>query len=78
MSTDNNSGNAGRVDEAAVRQGLGTIAGPDGTLRNVRWRRSANLLISAIDFNTFFGGPDPAVVDSVCYMKGFALHEMAG
>jgi ATP-binding protein involved in chromosome partitioning len=30
MSTDNNSGNAGRVDEAAVRKGLATIAGPDG------------------------------------------------
>ena len=55
-----------------------TVNGVTGTLRNVRWRRSANLLISAIDFNTFFGGPDPAVVDSVCYMKGFALHEMAG
>lgn len=50
-----------------------TVNGATGTLRGVRWRRSPDLAISSLDFNTFFGGPDPAVTDCTAYFRGFKL-----
>lgn len=50
-----------------------TVNGITGTVDNIRWRRSPDLKISSIAFNTFFGGPDPAVVDCTAFFRDFKL-----
>lgn len=52
-----------------------TINGKTGTLDNVRWAKSPDLKIHAFEFSTFFGGPDPATVDSVLYAKNFEVYK---
>jgi len=49
------------------------VNGTQAKLRNVRWSRSPDLEISSFDFNTFFGGPDPAVKDCVAYFRNFRV-----
>lgn len=50
-----------------------TINGKTGVKRDIRWSRSPNLVISSFIFGTFFGGPDPAVVDCAAYYRNFAM-----
>ena len=52
-----------------------TINGVSGVLDNVRWARSPGLTIDSFLYGTFFGGPDPATVDSVSYVKNFEVHD---
>lgn len=49
------------------------VNGKSAKLRNVRWSRSSDLKISKFDFNTFFGGPDPAVKDCIAYFRNFKV-----
>lgn len=51
-----------------------TINGVSGVLDNVRWAKSPDLKIEKFENNVFMGGPDPAVVDSVLYMKNFEIY----
>lgn len=50
-----------------------TINGKTGTKSDIRWSRAPDLLISTFDFNTFFGGPDPAEVDCVAFYRNFVM-----
>ena len=52
-----------------------TINGVNGTVPNVIWSRDPGNLIEKVDINTFFGGPDPATVNSVAYLKNFGVFE---
>ena len=52
-----------------------TINGVSGVLDNVRWARSPDIKINSFSYGTFFGGPDPAKVDSVSYVKNFVVHD---
>ena len=58
-----------RADGEALLEINGTAA----TQGRIRWRRAADLDISAFEFGTFFGGPNPAVCDCTAYYKGFKL-----
>lgn len=49
------------------------INGKSAALANIRWARSPDLLIKTFDFNTFFGGPDPAVCDCTAYYRNFKV-----
>lgn len=49
------------------------INGVRGVKNDIRWARSPDLLITSLQFNTFFGGPDPAVCDCTAYYKNFKL-----
>jgi lysophospholipase L1-like esterase len=53
-----------------------SVNGVTRRVNNIRWRRSPDLLITSVDINTFFGGPDPAVVDCVAYYRNFKLFEL--
>ena len=52
-----------------------TINGVSGVLTNIRWARSPDLKIHNFTYGTFFGGPDPAVVDSVSYVRNFEVFQ---
>jgi hypothetical protein len=52
-----------------------TIDGKHGTIQRVIWSATPGTSISGFDLASFFGGPDPAVVDSVFYAANFAVHE---
>lgn len=52
-----------------------TINGVTGVVRNVNWAAHPGMKISGFDYASFFGGPDPAVTDSVHYVRNFAVHE---
>ena len=52
-----------------------SIDGTSAKLANIRWARAPNLLISSFDFGTFFGGPDPSLVDCTAYFRNFKLME---
>lgn len=54
-----------------------TINGASGVLNNIRWARSPDLRIDNFNYGTFFGGPDPAVKDSVSYVKDFEVYKWA-
>lgn len=49
------------------------INGVRGVKNDIRWARSPDLLITSFQFNTFFGGPDPAVCDCTALYKNFTL-----
>lgn len=49
------------------------INGVQGVKNDIRWARSPDLLITSFQFNTFFGGPDPAVCDCTAFYKNFVL-----
>lgn len=49
------------------------VNGKSAKLRNIRWSRSPDLNISSFDWNTFFGGPDPAVKECVAYFRNFRM-----
>lgn len=49
------------------------VNGKAATKSDVRWARSPDLLIERFEFNTFFGGPDPAVCDCTAYYRNFRL-----
>lgn len=49
------------------------INGKAATVERVRWARSPDLLISNFGFNTFFGGPDPAVRDCSARYRNFRV-----
>jgi hypothetical protein len=51
-----------------------TVNGVSGVLDNVRWSRSPAIKINSFSYGTFFGGPGPACVDSVSYVKNFVVH----
>jgi hypothetical protein len=55
-----------------------TVNGITGVLRGIRWAASPSLKINNFCYATFFGGPDPALVDSVAYVKNFAVHGWRG
>lgn len=40
---------------------------------DIRWSKSPDLNISSFEFNTFFGGPDPATKDCMAYYRNFQL-----
>lgn len=52
-----------------------TINGVSGVLNNIRWSKSPDIKIHAFGYGSFFGGPAPAVVDSVSYIRNFAIHK---
>lgn len=52
-----------------------TINGVSGVLTNVRWAKSPDLKIDSFMYGSFFGGPSPAVVDSVSYIRNFTIHK---
>lgn len=51
-----------------------TINGITAVTPNVNWARSPDILLNGFELSAFFGGPDPATVDSVFYAKNFAVH----
>lgn len=52
-----------------------TVNGKTGVKRDIKWAAFPHLRINSAQFNCFFGGPDPAVVDSYAYLKNFAIHK---
>lgn len=52
-----------------------TVNGRTGVLDRVNWAARPGTRLSGFEYNAFFGGPDPAVVDSVSYLKNFVVHE---
>lgn len=52
-----------------------TINGVSGVLTNIRWAARPDLKIDNFNYGTFFGGPDPAVVDSVSYVRNFEVFQ---
>lgn len=52
-----------------------TIDGRVGALNNVNWAATPETTIESFDLAPFFGGPDPATVDSVFYVKNFNVYE---
>ena len=52
-----------------------TINGVTGFVDRINWTPRPSMKISGFEYNAFFGGPDPAVVDSVHYLKNFTVHE---
>lgn len=52
-----------------------TINGVSGVLTNVRWAARPDIKIDAFGYGSFFGGPSPAVVDSVSYIRNFSVHK---
>lgn len=52
-----------------------TIDGKHAAIPRVIWTAKPGTSISGFDLASFFGGPDPAVVDSVFYAANFAVHE---
>lgn len=51
-----------------------TIDGKTGVLRGIVWSAKPGTALSGFELTSFFGGPDPAVVDSVYYATNFAVH----
>lgn len=49
------------------------INGRSATLKQMRWSRSPDLLISVFNFVSFFGGSDPATVECATLFKNFKL-----
>ena len=49
------------------------INGKAATQGRIRWRRAADLGVSAFEFGTFFGGPNPAVCDCTAFYRNFKL-----
>ena len=49
------------------------INGRSATLKQMRWSRSPDLIISAFNFTSFFGGSDPAKVDCASLFRNFNL-----
>lgn len=62
-------------DGAPNADGVATLQvnGVRGVKNDIRWARSPDLLITSLQLNTFFGGPDPAVCDCTAYYKNFKL-----
>lgn len=56
-------------------KGVLTINGVTGVMDAVNWARSPAIRLEGFEYGTFFGGPDPAVVDSVQYTKNFEIYE---
>lgn len=52
-----------------------TVNGVTAVTDRVNWARSPQLLLNGFDLSAFFGGPDPAAVDSIMYARNFAVHE---
>jgi hypothetical protein len=51
-----------------------TINGVTAVTEGVNWARAPGLLLTGLDLNAFFGGPDPAVVDSLAFIRNVAVH----
>ena len=49
------------------------VNGRTATLSNIRWSRSKDLVITAYNFTSFFGGSDPAKVDCAALFRNFKL-----
>lgn len=49
------------------------VNGKKCVLKGINWSRSPDLVINRMDFNTFFGGPDPSPKDQVCYYSNFQM-----
>lgn len=43
------------------------------TLKNIRWSRSKDLVITSYNFTSFFGGSDPSKVDCAAVFRNFKL-----
>ena len=52
-----------------------TINGKTGELSNIRWRKSVDLRITEVLFNTFFGGSTPSLATCYAQFKNFKLHD---
>ncbi len=52
-----------------------TIDGKTGMLKGVNWSATPGTTLESFEFSSFFGGPDPALVDSVFYARNFSVHE---
>lgn len=52
-----------------------TIDGKTGRLNGVVWSLQKDTRLSGFELSSFFGGPDPALVDSVYYATNFTVHE---
>lgn len=52
-----------------------TIDGKTGMLRGVNWSATPGTTLESFELSSFFGGPAPAVVDSVFYARNFSVHE---
>lgn len=51
------------------------VNGASAVTNNVNWSARPDMLLSGFEYSTFFGGPDPAVVDSVSYVRNFEVRE---
>lgn len=62
-------------DGEPAADGVATLAinGTTGRKADIRWVRSPDLAIESFELNTFFGGPDPSVVDCTAYFRDFRL-----
>ena len=49
------------------------VNGTTEVKNDIRWSRSPDLIITSYDFNTFFGGPDPATKDCTAYFRNFRM-----
>lgn len=52
-----------------------TVNGVTAALDGINWSKSPDIQITSFEYNTFFGGPDPARVDSVAYTKNYEVYE---
>jgi hypothetical protein len=52
-----------------------TVNGKSGVLDGIIWAAKPETKITSFQINSFFGGPSPAVKDSISYIRGFKLYE---
>lgn len=51
------------------------INGVATTTDRINWSARPDLKLRGFEYAAFFGGPDPAVVDSVCYLRNVEVRE---
>lgn len=51
------------------------VNGTAAVTDNINWSARPDMLLNGFEYATFFGGPDPAVVDSVSYVRNFQVCE---
>lgn len=51
------------------------VNGVSAVTDRINWSANPGMVLDKFEYTTFFGGPDPAVVDSVSYVRNFAVRE---
>ena len=56
-------------------QAMLCVNGVAAVTDRINWTARPDLKLNGFEYAAFFGGPDPAVVDSVCYVRNFEVRE---